>query len=61
MVGLTRSASYRAARSGQIPTIPAGKGRIVPRLIWERLLGIESPLMSNDRKETRAAASLSTT
>jgi hypothetical protein len=41
MIGLSRSASYRAAKSGVIPTIPAGKSRIVPRLIWERALGIQ--------------------
>lgn len=41
MIGLTKSASYRSANAGHIPTIPAGRGRIVPRLIWERMLGIE--------------------
>jgi hypothetical protein len=41
MIGLSRSASYRAAKSGAIPTIPAGKSRIVPRLIWEEKLGVK--------------------
>jgi hypothetical protein len=42
MVGLTRSASYRAAAAGHIPTIPAGRGSVVPKLIWLRLLGVEA-------------------
>ena len=41
MVGLSRSASYRAANDGSIPTLPGTA--IVPRLIWQKLLGIESP------------------
>lgn len=40
LIGMTRSAAYRAAKSGLIPTLEGG--RIVPRLIWERQLGIEN-------------------
>jgi hypothetical protein len=40
MIGLSRSAAYRAAHAGQIPTIEVNGGWIVPRLPWERMLGI---------------------
>jgi hypothetical protein len=40
MIGLSRSAAYRAAHAGQIPTIEDNGGWIVPRLPWERMLGI---------------------
>jgi hypothetical protein len=41
MVGLSRSASYRAAKIGQIPTLEVNGGWIVPRLLWEEKLGIK--------------------
>ncbi len=41
MIGLSRSASYRAANAGEIPTIKAGRVLIVPKAIWLRMLGIE--------------------
>jgi hypothetical protein len=40
MIGLSRSASYRAAGEGQIPTIRAGRSKIVPKAIWFRRLGL---------------------
>ena len=40
MIGLSRSASYRAARSGQIPTLPVNGGMIVPKRIWDEMLGL---------------------
>jgi hypothetical protein len=42
MVGLSRTGSYRAAHAGQIPTIEVGRGMVVPRLLWERMLGIQT-------------------
>jgi hypothetical protein len=42
MIGLSRSASYRAAHSGQIPTIEVNGGWVVPRLRWDGMLGIET-------------------
>jgi hypothetical protein len=42
MVGMSRSAAFRAANAGKIPTIGDGRNRIVPRLIWERMLGIRT-------------------
>jgi hypothetical protein len=41
MVGLSRNASYEAAKRGEIPTIPFGSRLIVPRVPWLRKLGIE--------------------
>jgi hypothetical protein len=41
MVGLSRAASYAAAKRGEIPTIPFGDRFIVPRSPWHRKLGIE--------------------
>jgi hypothetical protein len=43
MIGLSRSASYRAVHSGQIPTIEVNGGWVVPKLRWDALLGIEAP------------------
>jgi hypothetical protein len=42
MIGLSRAASYEAARRGQIPYQEYGKRKIVPRAIWLRRLGIET-------------------
>ena len=42
MVGLSKTSSYRAANSGKIPVIGTGRNRIVPRLVWEKMLGIKS-------------------
>jgi hypothetical protein len=41
MVGLSRNASYEAAKRGDIPTIPFGARLIVPRAFWLRKLGVE--------------------
>ena len=35
---LSRNASYRAARIGQIPTIRLGRKLRVPALLWSRIL-----------------------
>jgi hypothetical protein len=42
MAGMSKSASYRAVKSGLIPILGEGRNRIVPRLIWEAKLGIKS-------------------
>jgi hypothetical protein len=42
MAGLARSASYRAARDGYIPTIDLGKRKVVPKELWDRRLRGES-------------------
>jgi hypothetical protein len=42
MIGLSRSASYRAAHLGQIPTLEVNGGKIVPKPIWDGMLGIEA-------------------
>jgi hypothetical protein len=42
MIGLSRAASYQAARRGQIPYQEYGKRKIVPRAIWLQRLGIET-------------------
>jgi hypothetical protein len=38
MAGLGRSASYDAARRGEIPTIQFGRRKAVPKARWERKL-----------------------
>jgi hypothetical protein len=42
MIGLGRNASYKAARAGEIPTIPFGGIYIVPAAVWLRKLGVKS-------------------
>jgi hypothetical protein len=34
LAGLSRSASYRAVRRGDIPTITFGRRRVVPAALW---------------------------
>jgi excisionase family DNA binding protein len=42
-LGLSRDAAYRAARSGQLPTIRIGRRLLVPRAALERMLdGVEA-------------------
>lgn len=39
MAGLNRTASYAAAKRGEIPTIKFGKLLKVPAAAWHRILG----------------------
>ena len=39
MAGLSKNASYAAARRGEIPTIKLGGKRRVPGAKWRRILG----------------------
>jgi hypothetical protein len=39
MAGLTRNASYAAAKRGEIPTIKFGKLLKVPAAAWHRIIG----------------------
>jgi hypothetical protein len=41
MIGLSRGASYEAAKRGEIPTQQYGDRLIVPKAIWDRRLGLE--------------------
>jgi hypothetical protein len=41
MIGLSRNASYEAAKRGEIPTIAFGSRLIVPRVPWLRKLGAD--------------------
>jgi hypothetical protein len=41
MIGLSRAASYEAAKRGEIPTQEYGGRKIVPKALWDRRLGIE--------------------
>lgn len=41
MIGLSRGASYEAAKRGEIPTLAFGFRRVVPKAPWLRMLGIE--------------------
>lgn len=38
MAGLGRSASYEAARRGEIPVIKLGRLLKVPKALWQRML-----------------------
>jgi hypothetical protein len=40
LVGLGRTASYDAARRGEIPTLKLGSRLVVPRAKWLALLGV---------------------
>lgn len=42
LVGLGRSASYDAARRGEIPTLKFGRRVVVPTAAFCRLLGIDA-------------------
>jgi hypothetical protein len=42
MIGLSRAASYAAAKAGQIPVQKSGERFVVPNAIWDRHLGIEA-------------------
>jgi hypothetical protein len=41
-VGLSRSATYQAAKRGDIPTLDVGRNRTVPTASLRKMLGIES-------------------
>jgi|HubBroStandDraft_2_1064218.scaffolds.fasta_scaffold1826701_1 hypothetical protein len=43
MIGLSRSAAYRAMHAGQIPAIEINGGWVVPKLLWDQRLGIKAP------------------
>jgi excisionase family DNA binding protein len=40
MIGLSRPSAYDAARRGEIPTVRFGRRLIVPKLPWERKIGL---------------------
>ena len=41
MIGLSRGASYAAAKAGEIPTQQYGERFIVPKATWDKKLGIQ--------------------
>jgi hypothetical protein len=41
MIGLSRAASYQAARDGLIPVLEFNGRKIVPKVPWLRKLGVE--------------------
>jgi hypothetical protein len=43
MVGLSRSAAYRAMHAGQISAIEINGDWVVPKLLWDQRLGIKPP------------------
>lgn len=47
MIGLSRSASYRAVHLKQIPAVEINGGWIVPKLRWDAMLGI-GPAQQSD-------------
>lgn len=42
ILGISRSAAYRAAKRGEIPTLRIGRRLVVPAAIFFRMLGIDS-------------------
>lgn len=40
LLGLSRSAAYRAAATGQLPTLAFGRRRVVPTVRLMQMLGI---------------------
>ena len=40
LLGLSRSAAYRAAATGQLPTLAFGRRRVVPTFRLMKMLGI---------------------
>jgi hypothetical protein len=40
MVGLSRNGAYDAARRGEIPVMEFGRKKIVPKAVWDRMLGL---------------------
>ena len=58
MVGLGRSASYDAARRGELPTIRFGRRLVVPTALLRRLLGFDAPTDVTDEEALAAAPGL---
>jgi hypothetical protein len=56
MVGLSRSAAYRAMHAGQIPAIEINGGWVVPKLLWDQRLGIGAPAASKSKQENAEIA-----
>jgi hypothetical protein len=40
MVALSRNGAYDAARRGEIPVMEFGRKKIVPKAVWDRMLGL---------------------
>jgi hypothetical protein len=40
MVGLSRGGSYDAAERKEIPVLKFGRRKVVPKAIWDRMLGL---------------------
>ena len=49
VLGLSRSAAYRAAARGELPTVRFGGRLRVPTARLRQLLGVEAPLGSSAR------------
>jgi excisionase family DNA binding protein len=54
LVGLSRSAAYRAVKEGSIPALKIGRAFIVPRAIWLRKLGVEAAPKSTREVDRKA-------
>lgn len=40
MIGLSRNGSYDAAKRGEIPVLKFGRKQVVPKVVWDRKLGL---------------------
>jgi hypothetical protein len=55
MVGLSRSGAYDAARRGEMPILEFGRKKIVPKAVWDRMLGIAGAVPAlTDHQNKRA-------
>jgi excisionase family DNA binding protein len=42
LLGLSRNAAYGAAKRGDIPILQIGRRRLVPKILFHRMLGINA-------------------
>ena len=55
MVGLSRNGAYDAARPGEIPVMEFGRKKIVPKAVWDRMLGLAAtPARASAQREVTA-------
>ena len=58
LVGLGRSASFDAARRGELPTLKFGRRLVVPTALLRRLLGFDAATDAPDGEALAAAPGL---
>lgn len=43
ILGVCDTIAYRMARSGQLPTVPVGKRKVVPKISLQKMLDVPVP------------------